>query len=320
MPVSGLHIYTVDKDQLENKSASWFTPVTTSESSFFLSFLVIIVVHAGFDGVEVHAAHGYLVDQFLKDGINDRTDEYGGSLENRCRFLMEVLMAVTSEIGCNRTSLRISPVINHLDATDSNPVDLGMYLVQKLSESFNLVYLHMTEPRFHAQGVSETDLNCQVYRSAYKGIFMSSGGYTRQEGMQAIRNAYTDLVSYGRLFLANPDLPQRFRLNLPLNGYDRSTFYTHDPCIGYTDYPTATENSTSTATAINANSNATSMETSNATANATNFDKSAKQPPTLKWPARLAASREDHLITTHNCCATYLSKWPNAKCGCVHLL
>jgi 12-oxophytodienoic acid reductase len=284
--------------------------VTTSESSFFLSFflsfLIIIVVHAGFDGVEVHAAHGYLVDQFLKDGINDRTDEYGGSLENRCRFLMEVLMAVTSEIGCNRTSLRISPVINHLDATDSNPVDLGMYLVQKLSESFNLVYLHMTEPRFHAQGVSETDLNCQVYRRAYKGIFMCSGGYTREEGMQAICSGYTDLVSYGRLFLANPDLPHRFQLNLPLNNYDRSTFYTHDPYIGYTDYPTATENSTL-------------METSIAAVNTTNFDKSAKPPPTLIWPARLAASREDHLVTTH-CCATYLSKLPNAKCRCVHLL
>lgn len=249
----------------------------------------MIVVHAGFDGVEIHAAHGYLVDQFLKDGINDRTDEYGGSLENRCRFLMEVLSAVTSEIGCNRTSLRISPVINHLDATDSNPVDLGMYLVQKLSESFKLVYLHMTEPRFHAQGVSETDQNCQVYRNAYKGIFMSSGGYTRDEGMHAIRSAYTDLVSYGRLFLANPDLPHRFQLNLPLNNYDRSTFYTHDPCVGYTDYPTATANSTSMATAINANTNATSMETSMetsnatsmATVNATNFDKSAKRIPTL---------------------------------------
>lgn len=194
----------------------------------------------GFDGVEVHAAHGYLVDQFLKDGINDRTDEYGGSLENRCRFLFEILTKITSEIGPERTSVRISPIINHIGATDSNPIDLGKYLVRKLS-SFNLAYLHVTEPRLHAQGTIETEHNCRIYRDEYTGCFMSSGGYTREDGMKAIESGYTDLVSYGRLFLANPDLPLRFFLHLGLNNYDHKTFYTHDPCIGYTDYPSVHE-------------------------------------------------------------------------------
>ena len=192
---------------------------------------------AGFDGVEIHAAHGYLVDQFLKDGINDRTDEYGGSLENRSRFMMEVVNAIISEIGAERTSVRISPIIDHIGARDSNPVDLGLHVIRKLSP-LNLAYLHVTEPRFHAKGVTDSPENCQVYRDEYKGVFMSSGGFTREEGMKAIGSGYTDLVSYGRAFLANPDLPIRFYFNLALNEYDRTTFYTHD-AVGYTDYPTA---------------------------------------------------------------------------------
>lgn len=195
-------------------------------------------ISAGFDGVELHAAHGYLVDQFLKDGINDRTDEYGGSFENRCRFLFDIINAIASEIGPQRTSIRISPIINHIGAQDSNPIGLGLHLVRKLS-LLNLAYLHVTEPRFHSQGISNTEQNCKVYREEYKGVFMSSGGFTREEGMKAIKSGYTDLISYGRSFLANPDLPVRFYFNLALNEYDRSTFYTSDPVVGYTDYPNA---------------------------------------------------------------------------------
>lgn len=196
-------------------------------------------IAAGFDGVELHAAHGYLLDQFLKDGINDRKDEYGGSLENRCRFLFDIVTAITAEIGSQRTSVRISPIIDHIGATDSNPVALGVHLARNLSR-FNLAYLHVTEPRFHAQGVSDTQLNCKIFRDQYEGVFMCTGGYTREEGMKAIRTGYTDLISYGRLFLANPDLPSRFYFDLELNEYDRSTFYTHDPYVGYIDYPQAT--------------------------------------------------------------------------------
>lgn len=195
-------------------------------------------IAAGFDGVELHAAHGYLVDQFLKDGINDRTDKYGGSMENRCRFLFEIVNEIASEIGSQRTSVRISPIIDHIGAKDSDPVALGLHLVRGLS-LLNLAYLHVTEPRFHSQGISDTEQDCKVYRDEYKGVFMSSGGFTREEGMKAIRSGYTDLVSYGRAFLANPDLPLRFYFNLGLNKYDRSTFYTSDPVVGYTDYPNA---------------------------------------------------------------------------------
>jgi len=188
--------------------------------------------------VELHAAHGYLVDQFLKDGINDRTDEYGGSFENRCRFLFDIVNEIASEIGSQRTSVRISPIIDHIGAKDSDPEGLGLYVVRKLS-LLNLAYLHVTEPRFHSQGISNTEQNCTVYREEYKGVFMSSGGFTREEGMKAIKSGYTDLISYGRAFLANPDLPVRFYFNLALNQYDRTTFYTSDPVIGYTDYPNA---------------------------------------------------------------------------------
>ena len=145
---------------------------------------------------------------------------------------------MTAEIGPERTSVRISPIIDHIGARDSDPVALGLHIIRQLSP-LHLAYLHVTEPRFHAQGISDTPQNCQIYRNAYPGIFMSSGGFTREEGMTAVATGYTDLVSYGRLFLANPDLPVRFYFNLALNDYDRTTFYTHDPIVGYTDYPSA---------------------------------------------------------------------------------
>lgn len=191
---------------------------------------------AGFDGVEIHAAHGYLIDQFFKDGVNDRSDEYGGSIENRCRFGLQVISAIVHEIGADRTSVRISPVIDHVGAADTNPRALGLYLVEQLN-SFKLAYLHLTEPRYTSQGVTETTENCMDFIRAYNGVVMSSGGYTRESGMEAIRSGYADLVAYGRLFISNPDLPIRFAFNTSLNEYDRSTFYTHDQVKGYTNYP-----------------------------------------------------------------------------------
>ncbi|GLJ14958.1 hypothetical protein SUGI_0244100 [Cryptomeria japonica] len=191
---------------------------------------------AGFDGVEIHGAHGYLIDQFSKNGINDRNDRYGGSIENRCRFMLEVLKAVTEEIGESRTALRISPIIDHLQATDSDPHALGMYMVEQLNQ-FNLAYLHVTEPRFTAKGTVEFKGDCSWLRKAFKGTFVSSGGYDKEKGEIAVNSGYADLVSYGRLFISNPDLPLRFFNGVPLNPYDRSTFYTHDQVIGYTDYP-----------------------------------------------------------------------------------
>lgn len=205
----------------------------------------------GFDGIEIHSAHGYLLDQFLKDGINDRTDEYGGSLTNRSRFLLKVVQEVVSAIGSSRVGVRISPAIDHLDAMDSNPLKLGLHVVDQLNKlqqevGGKLSYLHVTQPRYTAFGQTESgklgseDEEAEFMRTlrgAYEGTFICSGGFTRKLGMQAIENGDADLVSYGRLFIANPDLALRFKLNAPLNKYVRNTFYTQDPVVGYTDYP-----------------------------------------------------------------------------------
>ncbi|XP_022147663.1 12-oxophytodienoate reductase 3 [Momordica charantia] len=208
-------------------------------------------IQAGFDGIEIHSAHGYLLDQFLKDGINDRTDQFGGSLTNRSRFLLKVVRAVVSAIGVYRVGVRISPAIDHLDAMDSNPLKLGLHVVDQLNKlqqevGAKLSYLHVTQPRYTAYGQTESgrpgseDEEAEFMRTlrrAYQGTFICSGGFTRELGMQAVESGDADLVSYGRLFIANPDLALRFKVNAPLNKYVRKTFYTQDPVVGYTDYP-----------------------------------------------------------------------------------
>ncbi|KAK9932889.1 hypothetical protein M0R45_020110 [Rubus argutus] len=202
-------------------------------------------IRAGFDGIEIHAAHGYLIDQFLKDGINDRTDEYGGSLVNRCNFLIQIVQAVVEAIGTERVAVRISPAIDHVDATDSDPIGLGLAVIERLNRlqhnvGSKLAYLHVTQPRFAAEGLVEFDQDeaqfMRTLRNAYEGTFMASGGFTRELGMEAVGSGDVDLVSYGRSFISNPDLVLRFKLNAPLSKYIRETFYTPDPIVGYTDY------------------------------------------------------------------------------------
>lgn len=206
---------------------------------------------AGFDGIEIHGAHGYLIDQFLKDGINDRSDAYGGSLPNRCRFLYEITRAVVSAIGPDRVGVRISPAIDHLDAYDSDPLGLGLAVIGRLNAiqrdaGERLAYLHVTQPRYTAYGQTESGRQGSVdeesrlmraWRAGYEGTFICSGGFTRELGMEAVAQRDADLVSYGRLFISNPDLAFRFRVNGDLNRYKRATFYTQDPVVGYTDYP-----------------------------------------------------------------------------------
>ena len=208
-------------------------------------------IHAGFDGIEIHGAHGYLIDQFLKDGINDRTDEYGGSVENRCKFLIQIVQAVVGAIGADRVGVRISPAIDHMDAIDSDPLILGLAVIERLNKlqqnwGSKLTYLHVTQPRYAAYGQAEAGkpgsdeeeaVFMRTLRKAYHGIFIASGGFTRELGMQAVASGDADLVSYGRLFISNPDLVLRFKLNAPLTKYNRKTFYTQDPVVGYTDYP-----------------------------------------------------------------------------------
>ncbi|XP_068661818.1 putative 12-oxophytodienoate reductase 11 [Aristolochia californica] len=195
-------------------------------------------IEAGFDGVEIHGAHGYLIDQFLKDQVNDRTDQYGGSLENRCRFALEIVEAITNEIGADRVGIRLSLFANYMEAGDSNPEALGLYMTNALNR-YGILYLHMVEPRMviaHGEPLT-TAHSLLPMRKAFKGTFIAVGGYNREDGNKAIAENYADLVAFGRIFLANPDLPRRFELNAPLNTYNRTTFYTPDPVIGYTDYP-----------------------------------------------------------------------------------
>ncbi|XP_059633216.1 12-oxophytodienoate reductase 3 [Cornus florida] len=208
-------------------------------------------IEAGFDGIEIHGAHGYLIDQFLKNGINDRTDEYGGSLANRCKFITQVVQGVVAAIGADRVGVRISPAIDHLDATDSDPLSLGLAVIDRLNKlqldlGSRLTYLHVTQPRYTAYGQTESGRHgseheeaqfMRTLRKAYQGTFVCSGGFTRELGMEAVAQGDADLVSYGRLFISNPDLVLRFKVNAPLNRYIRSTFYTQDPVVGYTDYP-----------------------------------------------------------------------------------
>ncbi|KAL2501436.1 12-oxophytodienoate reductase 3 [Forsythia ovata] len=216
-------------------------------------------IEAGFDGIEIHGAHGYLIDQFLKDGINERKDEYGGSLGNRCKFMMNVVQAVVSAIGADRVGVRMSPAIDHLDAMDSDPFSLGLAVIERINRlqvdcGLKLAYLHVTQPRYTAYGQTESGNHGSpdeearfmiTWRRAYQGTFICSGGFTRQLGIEAVARGEADLVAYGRLFIGNPDLVLRLKLNAPLNRYTRATFYTHDPVVGYTDYPFLSSNSAS---------------------------------------------------------------------------
>ncbi|KAG5030493.1 hypothetical protein JHK85_014475 [Glycine max] len=194
-------------------------------------------IEAGFDGVEIHGANGYLLEQFLKDKVNDRDDEYGGSLENRCRFPLMVVKAVCDDIGADKVGVRLSPFANYCNCVDSNPQALGIYMAQSLSQ-LGILYCHVIEPRMLTMFEKhETDVSLLPIRKAFNGTFIVAGGYNRSEGNRVIANGGADLVAYGRLFLANPDLPKRFELDVELNKADRSTFYTTDPVVGYTDYP-----------------------------------------------------------------------------------
>ncbi|KAF9605675.1 hypothetical protein IFM89_018018 [Coptis chinensis] len=194
-------------------------------------------IEAGFDGVEIHGAHGYLIDQFMKDHVNDRTDEYGGTLENRSRFPLEIVEALVNEIGADRVGIRLSPFASYMESGDSDPEALGLYMAKSLNKYDNL-YCHMVEPRMKLIGEKlETPHSLLPIRKAFKGTFIAAGGYVEEDGNKAIAENYADLVAFGRRFLANPDLPRRFELGAPLNKYDRETFGISDPVRGYVDYP-----------------------------------------------------------------------------------
>jgi N-ethylmaleimide reductase len=190
---------------------------------------------AGFDGVEIHGANGYLLDQFLRDGSNSRTDQYGGSLQNRARFPLEVTEAVTDVWGADRVGYRISPHFQRHSMSDSNPRETFSYFAKELS-NLKLGYLHMIERVGEPMLVAPEARFASVIREIFKGTFMLNGGYNAEKGNEVIRKGEADLISYGSLFLANPDLPERFKRNAPLNTPDVETFYVGEE-RGYTDYP-----------------------------------------------------------------------------------
>jgi N-ethylmaleimide reductase len=190
---------------------------------------------AGFDGVEIHSANGYLLDQFLRDGSNQRTDNYGGSIENRARLLMEVTKAVVAAIGADKVGLRLSPVNPFNDMKDSNPQALFNYVAEQLNQ-FNLAYLHVVEGGIHGGGVADP-FDFVVMRKLCKSPYIANLSYDKARGNQAISSGHADAVAYGVPFIANPDLVERLRKDAPLNEADSSSFYGGTE-KGYTDYPT----------------------------------------------------------------------------------
>ncbi len=178
--------------------------------------------------MEIHAANGYLIDQFLRDGTNTRTDAYGGSVENRARFLKEVVEAVIPVFGADRTGIRLSPIFDGFSMSDSNPRETFGYAAELLSQ-YGLAYLHVLQ-----YGAGEFDF--VELKRRFGGIYIANGGYDAERAAQAIRSGDADLVSFGTAFLANPDLVERFKQGAPLNEADKATFYQGEG-RGYIDYP-----------------------------------------------------------------------------------
>jgi N-ethylmaleimide reductase len=191
-------------------------------------------IAAGFDGVEIHAANGYLLDQFLRDGTNHRTDEYGGSYENRARLLMEVTRAVVDTIGADKVGVRLSPVNPFNDMKDSNPQAIFNYVADTLNQ-FNLAYLHAVEGGIHGGGESDP-FDFDAFRKLFKGAYMANLSYDKTRGNAAVQSGHANVIAYGVPFIANPDLVERFKQDAPLNEADSKTFYGGTE-KGYTDYP-----------------------------------------------------------------------------------
>jgi N-ethylmaleimide reductase len=197
---------------------------------------------AGFDGVELHAANGYLPDQFLQDGSNKRIDSYGGSIENRSRFLLEVVEGMISVWGGDRVGVRIAPAGTWNHMHDSNPGALFTHVAQQLNR-FGLAYLHIVEPRVKGNTTikpEEGPIAAEQLRKVFKGKIVAAGGFEPETAEATIESGTADAVAFGRRFVANPDLPVRIREGFALTPHDRDTFYTFDS-KGYNDYPFVNE-------------------------------------------------------------------------------
>jgi len=203
-----------------------------------------LAMEAGFDAVEVHGANGFLIDQFLQDGSNLRTDAYGGSVEGRARFLFDVLEGVSREIGADRVGLRLSPHGSLGGLNDSDTETHFRQVIRALNPR-GLAWLHLVEPRASAIGLGDDVSvdranNAAMFREDFFGPLITAGGYSVEAGAEAVSSGLADAVAFGRLFIANPDLVERIRLGAPRNAFDRATAY-GGGAEGYTDYPFLTE-------------------------------------------------------------------------------
>ena len=195
---------------------------------------------AGFDGVEIHGANGYLLEQFLQSRTNLRTDRYGGSIENRARLLLEVTQAAIEVWGADRVGVRLSPYGIASDSGEADPMPLYSHVVEALNP-LSLAYLHFIEPRSSGAGRAEVDHQnvpavMVLFRPIWKGILISAGGFTGASAEAAIAAGHADAVAFGRIFISNPDLPRRLREGFPVTPYNRKTFYGGEEA-GYSDYP-----------------------------------------------------------------------------------
>jgi len=191
-------------------------------------------IAAGFDGVELHGANGYLIDQFIRDGSNKRTDRYGGTTDNRLRFLMEVTNAVVDAVGAGKVGVRLSPTGGYNDMVDSKPIETFTRAAQLLNP-LKIAYLHTMEALpgnvFAAEGEHVTP----YIRKIYQGVLITNGGYDKNLASEALKENEVDAIAFGTPFIANPDLVNRYKKNLPLTMADSATYYTQGP-KGYTDY------------------------------------------------------------------------------------
>ena len=196
-------------------------------------------IAAGFDGVEIHAANGYLFDQFLQDGSNKRTDAYGGSFENRSRFLIDVTKALIEVWGADRVGVRMGPSGTWGDMSDTHPEALFTDVAQRL-DRLGVAYLHLIEPRIigniEDDSKSQEPVAARLIRQHFRGTIIAAGGFKRDSAEAILQAGDADLVAFGRDFIANPDLPERLRRDLPLNAYDRPSFFGGNE-VGYVDYP-----------------------------------------------------------------------------------
>jgi N-ethylmaleimide reductase len=197
-------------------------------------------MNAGFDGVEIHGANGYLLEQFLQSRSNLRTDQYGGSIENRARLLMEITQAAIDVWGGDRVGVRLSPYGIANGSGEAEPMPLYTHVIKAL-DLLGLAYLHFIEPR--SSGAGRAEVNWQnvpsamvLFRPLWRSVLISAGGFNGETAEAAVAQAHADAIAFGRIFISNPDLPRRLRHGFPLTPYNRATFYGGEEA-GYTDYP-----------------------------------------------------------------------------------